>query len=220
MTYRADIIWIDSTAQSSTILMLMKKHKNISYFPVCAGNLDAVIGLLSARDYLQSRLDMPSAPLRTMVTEPLFIPESQTVERTIALLTARREGAACVINEYGGIEGFVTKYGLLEVLFTKGIQPLGAVDSMIITQADGSLLIKAHISLDEVRSLHILEGGAGLPEGEYYTLAGYILAHISTIPHEGDVIAIGDCLCTIVSMKGHRIDQVLIRKKDTNRFKK
>ena len=56
MTYRSDIVWIDITDKSQDILTLIKTHKNFDYFPVCASKIDAVIGIVSARDYLQSRL--------------------------------------------------------------------------------------------------------------------------------------------------------------------
>lgn len=214
MTYRSDIVWIDSTGTSQDILMVMKSHGDILYFPVCAGSLDAVIGIVSARDYLQKRLDTPSFPLHSVLKKPLFIPESQTVDNALALLTARGEGAACVIDEYGGIEGFVTKHGLLEALYTAGRKSLFEASNLPVRNVDGSLIVNAQTSIDELQALHLLEFIPKDSTGEYYTLAGYILTNLTTIPHEGDIIDIGGYTCTILSMKGQRIDRVLIKRKD------
>lgn len=213
MTYRSDIVWIESTETAENILMLIKTHESIDYFPVCTGTIDAVIGIVSARTYLQNRLRASSLPLREILTTPLFIPESQTIEKTIALLTAQAAGAACVIDEYGGLEGFVTKSGLLETLFTKSLQHSGTAEELPIKQADGSLIVNAQRSIDELHTLCLLEDITNPPADEYYTLAGYVLAHLDTIPHEGDIIDTGTYLCTILSMKGQRIDRILIKKK-------
>ena len=64
MTYRSDIVWIDITDRSQDILTLIKTHENFDYFPVCAGKIDSVIGIVSARDYLQSRLEIPPPNLQ------------------------------------------------------------------------------------------------------------------------------------------------------------
>lgn len=214
MTYRSDIVWIESTETTENILILIKTHENMDYFPVCAGSIDAVIGIVSARNYLQNRLKVSPLPLREILTNPLFIPESQTIEKTIALLTTHAAGAACVIDEYGGLEGFVTKAGLLEALFIKGLQRSGTTEKLPIKQADGSLIVNAQRSIDELHTLCLLEDITSPPADEYYTLAGYLLAHLDTIPHEGDIVDTGAYLCTILSMKGQRIDRILIKKKN------
>ena len=103
MTYRSDIVWINITDKSNDILTVIKAHKTLDYFPVCANKIDAVIGILSARDYLQSRLEEPPPNVQTILTKPLFVPESQTIERTLTLLNEQKTNAACVIDEYGGI---------------------------------------------------------------------------------------------------------------------
>ena len=215
MTYRSDIVWIDITDKSQDILALIKIHKNFDYFPVCAGKIDAVIGIVSARDYLQSRLETPPPNLQKVLTKPLFIPESQTVKHTLELLDRHNTHTACVIDEYGGIEGFVTKDGLLDSLFTGSFKINGNSKQQQLTQADGSLVISAQMSLDEVQALGLLDDIERSSAEEYYTLAGYLLAHLDAIPQQGDNIDIGSYICTILTMNGQRIDQVSIKRKES-----
>ena len=215
MTYRSDIVWIDITDKSQDILALIKIHKNFDYFPVCAGKIDAVIGIVSARDYLQSRLETPPPNLQTVLTKPLFIPESQTIKHTLELLNEHNTHTACVIDEYGGIEGFVTKNGLLNSLFNRNIQIADNAEQQQRTQSDGSLVISAQMSLDEVQTLHLLEDIERSPTEEYYTLAGYVLARLGAIPRLGDSIETGSYICTVLSMDGQRIDKIAVRKKST-----
>ena len=214
MTYRSDIVWIDITDKSQDILTLIKTHKDIEYFPVCASKIDAVIGIAGARDYLQSRLETPPPNLQKILTKPLFIPESQTIEHTLELLNEHKANAACVIDEYGGIEGFVTKNGLLNSLFNRSVQTTSNTERQTATQADGSIIVNAQMSLDEVQALQLLEDMERSPAEEYYTLAGYLLAHFDAIPQQGDSIDTGSYICTVLSMNGQRIDQVAIKKKN------
>ena len=214
MTYRSDIVWIDITDKSQDILTLIKIHKNFSYFPVCAGKIDAVIGIVSARDYLQSRLETPPPNLQQILTKPLFIPESQTIKHTLELLNEHNTHTACVIDEYGGIEGFVTKNSLLNSLFNRSVQTTSNTEQQQHAQADGSFVISAQMSLDEVQTLGLLDDIERPPTEKYYTLAGYVLAHLGAIPQPGDSIDTGSYICTVLTMNGQRIDQVAIKKKE------
>lgn len=214
MTYRSDIVWIDITDKSQDILMLIKMHRELDYFPVCAGKIDAVIGIVSARDYLQSRLETPPPNLQKVLTKPLFIPESQTIKHTLELLHEHNTHTACVIDEYGGIEGFVTKDGLLENLFNRSVQTASRTGQQSVIQADGSIIVSAQMSLDEIQALGLLDDIERSPTEEYYTLAGYLLAHLDAIPQQGDTIDTGSYSCTVLGMHGQRIDRVAIKKKE------
>ena len=214
MTYRSDIVWIDITDKSQDILTLIKTHKHFDYFPVCAGKIDAVIGIVSARDYLQSRLETPPPNLQKVLTKPLFIPESQTIKHTLELLSEHQTQTACVIDEYGGIEGFITKDGFLESLYNGIIRTASSTRQQAVTQADGSMIVSAQMSLDEIQALGLLNDIERSPTEEYYTLAGYLLAHLDAIPRQGDSIDTGSYICTVLGMHGQRIEQVAIKKKE------
>ena len=213
MTYRSDIIWIDITGNSQDILSLIKAHSGFNYFPVCAGKIDTVIGILYVRDYFQSLLESPCRNLQKMLAKPLFIPESQTIMHTLELLKEHKTHTACNIDEYGGIEGFVTKKFLLTILLDNSIRSAGRTGLHSLKQTEGGFTVSAQMSLDEVQSLRLLEDIERSPNEEYYTLAGYLLARTGVIPHTGDSIDIGSYICTVLSMSGQRIDQLLIKKK-------
>ena len=71
------------------------------------------------------------------------------------------------------------------------------------------------MSLDEVQALGLLDDIERSSAEEYYTLAGYLLAHLDAIPQPGDNIDIGSYICTILTMNGQRIDQVSIKRKES-----
>lgn len=213
MTHRSDIVWIDITDTPQDILTLIKEHSGLHYFPVCAGKIDTLIGILAAKDYLQACLETPVPNVQKLLKKPVFIPETLTVLRALGIVKQHKSNSACIIDEYGGIEGFITKNGLLTLLLEESVNAFSGGGQTLLKQADGAVIVSGQISLDEVQSLHLLEDIERTPNEEYYTLAGYLLTLTDAIPQQGDVIDTGTYLCTVIGMTGQRIDQVSIKKK-------
>ncbi len=76
MTRRNDIVWIDAASKQQAILERVREYPCFSYFPVCAQTVDAVLGVLSARDFLLSLQDAQWVGLKALVSKPVFIPET------------------------------------------------------------------------------------------------------------------------------------------------
>lgn len=213
MTRRADIIWLDITSDTKEIRACIRKYPGIQYFPVCAGRIDTVIGILTVRDYLQACIDDAVPNLQKLLSKPLFIPESLTIVRALSLLKEYTVQAACIIDEYGGIEGFITKNGLVTTLLKEHIDTRKETYAGILKQKNGSIILSAQMSLDELQSLELFEDIERAEDEDYYTLAGYLLTFTDAIPQEGDVIDTGTYLCTVISMNGQRIVKVSVRRK-------
>ena len=56
------------------------------------------------------------------------------------------------------------------------------------------------------------ELGLGIPEGDYQTLAGFILDRMGRIPDVGDVLEFGDLRFTVRNMERVRIEEVELRR--------
>jgi len=52
----------------------------------------------------------------------------------------------------------------------------------------------------------------GIPEGDYQTLAGFILDRLGSIPEVGDVMEFGDLRITIIAMERVRIEEVELQR--------
>ncbi len=212
MTHRSDIVWINATDSKQQILEKIGTYKQFNYFPVCAENIDTVIGILTVRDYLSACISTPSPSLSTTLTEPFFIPESISIQQALNLLKEYKSNTACVIDEYGGIEGFITKNGLLSILLNENTET-DTAEKIIFQQADGGILVSGQISLDTLQSVHFLKSVERSEKEDYYTLAGYLLTLTDTIPHSGETITTENYLYKITKMNGQRIEQVWIKEK-------
>ena len=53
----------------------------------------------------------------------------------------------------------------------------------------------------------------GIPEGDYETIAGFVLENYQKIPEEGDKTSYGNLRFTISEIDGPRISKVRVRKR-------
>ena len=210
MTRRPDIVWIDAGMKRGDILQIILAHPDIAHFPVCSLTVDSVLGVLSARAFLISLQDVTWPGLKALVKKPVYLPETATILSALTTLAENDCHVAFIIDEYGGIEGLVTRNGLVTEILADVPGGGTGEEPDIFQRADGSWLVGGEVRMEEIRPTFALpdtEKGSH----DYYTLAGYLLALNGSIPKTGDRIRAGDYTCEIVDMDGHRIDKVLIQ---------
>ena len=84
-----------------------------SRFPVIAGDLDQLVGVLYVKDLFRASTD---ADITRMTRTPFFFPETTTVLAAMNELRRRRLGFGFVLDEHGGVEGIVTMKDLMSEL--------------------------------------------------------------------------------------------------------
>jgi len=211
MTQRSEIVWINRAAGRDEIVALAEGNRHTEFL-VCDGSIDKAIGLVGVRDIL--RLEVSGAPIdiAELVKPTLFVAEQTPVLKLIDLF--RRQGVriAVVVDEYGATEGIVTATDVLEGI--AGALPDHDEDHepMHVQRPDGSWLIDGLMPIDEFADL------CDLPdlreEGDFDTLAGFVIHHLGHLPTAGDRVALGTLSLEVVDMDGRRIDKVLVRKLD------
>lgn len=209
LTRRGDIVWIDTASKKAGILEAVLAHPDFEYFPICAKTVDNVLGVLSARTFLASLQDSEWPGLKALVKKPVYVPETVTIVRALETMTAADSRMAFIIDEYGGIEGLVTRNGLMSELLSDLTGDGAADEGDIFERGDGSWLIGGQVRIDEIAETF----GISMDDeakGEYYTLAGYLLSINGSIPKTGDILRAGGWNYEIVDMDGHRIDKVLV----------
>jgi putative hemolysin len=210
MTHRSDIVWIDAGMKKDEILQIVGKHPEFSRFPVCSETVDSVLGVLTVRRFLSS-LQEPLWPgLKALLKKPVYLPETATILKTLSILEEAACQMAFIVDEYGGIEGIVTRNGIIGELLEELSADENGDDREIFRREDGSYLIDGQVRMDEIRELFTLPDDEA-ESHEYHTIAGYLLSLKGSIPKTGDCIVAGDYICEIVDMDGHRIDKVLVR---------
>ena len=108
-----DLLWTSQTTEEWKQILFETRHTR---YPVCAGSVDQVVGILDARDFFRLQ-DRPIQEILDTVVKPaFFVPETLKADVLFQQMKQRRTYYAVVLDEYGGLLGVVTIRDLLEQL--------------------------------------------------------------------------------------------------------
>ena len=206
ITPRPEIIWLEKGSTLSEFLEIYRTSSH-TRFPVFESSKENVVGILSVKDVL-SRLSSgqisPDSDVTSLLREAYIVPETKSVSDTFAEMRQARHTVALTFDEFGGIAGLATTKQLLEVIVGQ-VGDEGPVPEETVTHLGGdSYLVDAAVGISEINE----ELGLDIPEGDYQTLAGFILAQLGRIPENDDVVEYRDLSITVKAMDGVRIDEV------------
>ena len=210
-TPRTEIVWVEKGTQLTEFLEIYHE-KSHTRFPVYEGSKENVIGILSVKDVLSgmSSGDISgNQDVTGLLREAYIIPETKSVSDTFQEMRESRHTVALTFDEFGGIAGLVTTKQLLEVIVGQvGDEGHEEPEEVVISLGSDAYRVDATIGISEINDELALE----IPEGDYQTLAGFILEQLGRIPETGDMVEYRNLSITVKAMDGVRIDEVeLIR---------
>ncbi len=209
MTPRTEIAWLDANDSIDEILKIVLESP-YSRFPVSRESLDNVLGILKSKELLEKQLSKEPYNIVDLLEKPLFIPENIPVMRVLEMEREHGVHEALVIDEYGGVLGFVTLFDVLEAIIGELPSNDQLSEPEIVVREDGSYLIDGLLPIDEFKELLNL---GYLPEEEkvgFQTAGGFVMNHIGSIPQAGQFFQWQDLHIEVLDMDGHRIDKILI----------
>ncbi|MDQ3963861.1 MAG: hemolysin family protein [Actinomycetota bacterium] len=180
-----------------------------SRIPLYAKDLDDIIGFFHSKDLLRISANagedaIPNALIRPM----LVVPESLPLHPLLLEMRRRRQHFALVLDEHGGTAGIVTLEDLLEELVGEIRDEYDATELGIEVLAADRYLVPGSLRVDEAAD----RLGVQLPDGEYETIAGFIMDRLGRIPKRRDVVEHGGWRLWVRSMHRRRVVQVLIER--------
>jgi CBS domain containing-hemolysin-like protein len=134
------------------------------------------------------------------------VPESKPLAELFAELQESGNQLAMVVDEFGGTAGLVTMEQLLEEIVGEFGDELAKVRKNFETIDENNVQIDAGMRVDEANDKLALD----LPDGEYETVAGFVLSQLGHIPKEGEQLVHNDLRLVITEMKGVKIEKILI----------
>jgi putative hemolysin len=207
MVPRSDVIWLDAATTVRDALRRAGEGEVHSWYPVCRGSLDDVIGVISV-SRLISLGPAHEGPVEPHAVPALFVPETLSGMELLEQFRMQAARIVFVVDEYGVVQGLITPHDLLEAI-TGELQPAVDTEAWATPRGDGSWLLDGLMPVSELKArLDIRE----LPEedkGRYNTLAGLLMSLSGHLPRPGERIDCGDWVFEVVDLDGRRIDKVL-----------
>ena len=210
MTPRRDIAWIDPNDPKEMLLAEVRDSAH-RQFVVSRGSVDDVLGIARKEDILGLWLEDKPFDLMRVIRQPLAVREGASILETLDLFKRDPVDMALVIDEYGGLQGVVTQTDFLEAI--AGNLPDAARDEPAVKNlGDGSMLVDGAMSIYDAQTLLELET---LPDGDFNTLAGFVLSLFGHIPVMGENVEWGGWRFQVSSLDGLRLDKIVARRSDT-----
>ena len=207
MTPRGEIAWVDKAADRDALVNAVAATRHTQLL-VCEGTVDAPVGLLTTRDLLAATLSGDPIDIAGMMLPVQFVPEQTAVLRLIDIFRRARTRFAVVVDEYGVTVGVVTATDILESIAGELPEIGDAEEPAIVRRPDGSLLVDGLLPIDDFEDA-IHRKGLGA-EGDFATVAGFMLERLGRLPTAGDHVAIDGFTLEVIDMDERRIDKVLV----------
>jgi len=213
MLPRSDIEWLDASCTVADALRQASgaaEKSAHSWYPVCRGSLEDVVGVVSVARLLERGVRYPYG-VGALVEPAVFMPETLTGMELISQFRTKAARMVFVVDEYGVVQGLITPLDLLQAI-TGELQPDVQEDAWAMRQNDGSWLLDGLMPVAELKAR--LEIDMDLPQegrGRYNTLAGLLMTVSGHMPEAGEEIDCAHWHFEVTELEGRRIDKVLAR---------
>ena len=215
-----DIVAIEKNTNREDFLQIAT-DAGFSRIPVYEEQIYNIVGIVNLLDVIyddvESETDLDSDKKVGTASETIasfirtdlhFVPESKNINALLKEIQNTRHTMVFAVDEYRGTVGLVTVEDLVEEIVGEFADERDAPDLIC--------LIAPHILECDARTeVDLLEEYYGLPipEGDYETVAGYILDRTGTIPETGTELNLGDAIITVTDADERGIRKVRIRRR-------
>jgi CBS domain containing-hemolysin-like protein len=214
MIPRTEVIAVEADLPLNEILPLITES-TYTKIPVYDDDLDNILGIMHVKDLLRTMQEggWQSSTVRSLVREPLYVPETLLVSALLRELRNNRQHIAIVLDEFGGTAGLVTLEDILEEIVGEVSDPFDKFTPEIEPLEDGSYLIDGLCLMEDVNNTL----GLNLHDPAYDTIAGYTLGKLGRIPKVEDKVYGDQVIIQVELMDGMRIDRLKLTRIDDDK---
>lgn len=182
-----------------------------SRIPVYKDSIDNVIGIFYTkeiiREYVRSKGAITHQDLERLMREAFFVVGSKKISDLMKIFQQKKQHLAVVIDEFGGTEGIITLEDILEELVGE-IQDEEDDEEKVVDQVgENTYWVQATQPLDEINEF-LPKKFPLSEEGEFNTLAGYILHELEDIPEENQEFEMNSYHFKILKMNNKSVEMV------------
>lgn len=160
-------------------------------------SIDNIIGFCNSIELFKKPKN-----LSDVIFPILIVTENMPANELMIQFISERKNIALVVDEYGGTSGIVTIEDIMEEIFGEIQDEHDEEDILEQKIDDNNFLFSARHEIDYLNDKYKFQ----LPEGEYETLGGLILAIAEDFPKKKEKIRLNEFLFTIENVEDIRID--------------
>jgi CBS domain containing-hemolysin-like protein len=207
MTVRRDIVAVPADATAADAADAAHRTGRTRVV-VHEDDLDHVRGFVHVKDLLLMPTGSWATTTAASVTRSIMVtPEQHRLEDLLVEMRTERQHISLVVDEHGTVVGLVTMEDLIEELIGDfdDESDLGRGECERI--GDRTYRMTGTLRPDQFEE----RVGVALPDGDWQTVAGYVIAEVDEIPDVGDVIETEIGAFEVLARDGYAIDSLSVR---------
>jgi CBS domain containing-hemolysin-like protein len=177
-----------------------------SRLPLYKERIDDITGVVLHQDLMNE--ENWERPVSEIARPPLFVPESKRVDHLLLDLRRARLRMAVAVDEYGGSVGIITVEDLLEEIVGDIEDEMDRGTPRVRRVGEREWIAVGHAEREHLEEKVQLQ----LPDGDFETVAGFILTRTGRIPKVGEQVESQGHLLTVNKANDRAIQEVHIRK--------
>jgi CBS domain containing-hemolysin-like protein len=177
-----------------------------SRMPVYRDRVDDIIGIVLHQDIIAA--PNWTEPVSSLLRPAMFVPESKRIDQLLVEMRRQKQRMAVAVDEYGGAVGLITIEDVLEELVGEIEDESDRPDALVRRTGEREWLAAGRAEREH------LEAAAGLtlPDGDFETLAGFLLSVLGRVPSAGEQMTVGRCTLTVMKASERAIIEVRVRR--------
>ena len=214
MTPRTEIVSLSSDSTVRNFKHIYSEHSH-SRFLVYEGSEDNIVGIISIKDVLMGiskKKTDDETKIKDLIRQPYFVPETKRNFEIFNEMRTSGDKIAIVIDEYGGLSGVMTLKKLLEEVVgdfgEEGTHP----EEELVEIDTNTFNIDGGISIQDLNE-EFEEIDINIPDGDYETVAGFIMQKLGNMPKVGDHFEYSQLTFEVLEMKGLKLELVKVTRK-------
>lgn len=208
MCPKEDILYYNIQEPLSKLIHLFIDQE-CSRIPVCKGNIDQVLGIISAKNYFLYRDSLAKEEdLKKILEKPFYIPETTPLRVLMEKLEKSKQVIALVVDEYGSITGLVSREDIAEVVIGE-ITDRRDQNPLYTKASDEEIIASGKLEIEEFNQIF----NTNLPNpSDMITIGGWLVDKLGEIPKGGFSFEIEGFLFQVLAAEKNRIRRLYIRR--------
>ena len=211
-THRTDVVmlWMEDDMEVWAETIHNSRH---TFYPVCDGSPDNVIGVLNAKDYFRIDDKSRNKVMNQAVYPAYFVLETTKADVLFRKMKANKSTIAIIIDEHGGMTGIVTMNDLVEELvgdLNDDTEDAKSREPYVEKVEEHTWMVHGNPELE------VIEDALGIEiasEG-FDTLSGLVFQKLGVIPEDGTQnieLEMQGMQIHITCIREHQIEETVIK---------
>lgn len=212
MTPGVDVCAMDLGMNGAEVREQLSKELHSNYPVFSDKSQSEIVGMVSLKELILT-LDNANFNLKSVMSDPVFFPETMRVYDALDRMKNERIQFSLVCDEFGALCGLLTPSDILDGLV--GVLPEQAVPSDIIKgEGENTWIVNGQIPIYDFINFFELE--ELYRPSSYTTLGGLILEELKYIPREGETLKWNGIDLKVLSMDGAKINKIAVSIRPNN----